>query len=187
MRLNRTHALATAIGSAALLLISCGGGGSQTGTAPSATTPSAAAPSSALATPTGKTGNMRKIAGIPVFNVDHISGVTNPFAKPGTEVKLAQSGSVFTSGWAIDGPAKVPAGGVEIVIDGAAYETDYGVKREEIAKFFKNPACEPSGFKFNMPVIALAAPGTHHLTFRVIARDQSGYVESPAVMLTVTP
>lgn len=168
------------LGFAALASVACGGS-KETGPASSV--------SGAVyktITPTGKTGTMKRLAGVPVFNVDHVNAVQNPFANTNAEIKIAQSDALMMSGWAIDTQSKAAAGGVEIIVDGTAFAADYGLKREEIAKYFRNPACEKSGFKLDLPISSMAAPGAHQLSLRVIMKDTSGYQESPPLSLVVT-
>jgi hypothetical protein len=83
-------------------------------------------------------------------------------------------------GFGFDAVAKLPAKGVDVVVDGKAYGTAYGHARPDVGDYFKTPALAATGFRTTLPAGTLAA-GMHTLRLRVVAADGKGYFESPQV------
>jgi hypothetical protein len=80
--------------------------------------------------------------------------------------------------------AKVPAKGVDVVIDGKAFPATYGQPRQDVATFTKVPALVPVGFTVTLPAGALAV-GEHVAVVRVVAADGLGYFEAPAIKFQI--
>jgi hypothetical protein len=128
--------------------------------------------------PAGPTAQLKKLPGIPAFNVDKIQSVSAPFATPGVRIAMSVKDRLSVAGWAIDKPSGKAASGVDIAIDGTPFAAGYGNERPEIVAFFKTPDFLKCGFAFQFPAKHLAV-GDHAVTVRVIASDASGYFESP--------
>jgi len=99
-------------------------------------------------------------------------------------VSTGASADITGAGWAVDNQNNVPAGGVDIAIDGQPFRTQYGVERPDVAAHFNLPAYTKTGFQFLIPAGALSA-GQHKLTVRVISSDGKTYRESAPVALVV--
>jgi hypothetical protein len=91
---------------------------------------------------------------------------------------LFSSGTFRVSGWALD-PAGATAGGVEVVVDGKPFVTNYGLSRPDVAAYFQSPSYEKSGFSFSMPAGQLMR-GMHRFSIRIIDRAGRAYFESAA-------
>ena len=83
-------------------------------------------------------------------------------------------------GFGFDAVAKLPAKGVDVVIDGKAWPAVYGAARPDVAQFFKASALVKVGFRATVPADALP-PGPHLVQVRVVAADGNGYFDSPAI------
>jgi hypothetical protein len=97
---------------------------------------------------------------------------------------VSSSQDLLVSGWAIDEPNKALAGNVDVVIDGVPYGARYGVPRKDVADYFKEPACEKSGFQFSI-LAGQLTKGTHKVLVRAVASDGKSYVASPEITLVV--
>jgi SAM-dependent methyltransferase len=132
--------------------------------------------------PLGRTAKLPKFGGIPVFNLETLQGVLEPFGKAAFALNL-RTGDVLTAvGWAIDTLGGKPGCGVDIAIDGTPYQAAYGHQRPDVAAHFKRPEYVKSGFGFRFPSGRMT-PGDHALTVRVIAADGRGYYESAALLV----
>jgi hypothetical protein len=87
-------------------------------------------------------------------------------------------------GFGFDPVAKVPAKGVDVVIDAQTFGTQYGHARPDVAQYFKTPALAETGYRTTLPPGTIAA-GRHVLRLRIVAADGKGYFESPAVTFEV--
>jgi len=87
-------------------------------------------------------------------------------------------------GWAVDGDAKQLAGGVELVVDGRAYQTEYKLSREDVATVQRLAAYANAGFRVSLPVDQLEK-GEHTLSVRVISNDGKSFREGEMVKLTL--
>ena len=118
----------------------------------------------------------------PGFYLDRIGAAPDPVnrqpaATPGDV-------AIVLSGFGFDAVAKVPAKGVDLVIDGKAYGAAYGGSRPDVASYFKTPPLALTGYTVTLPAGTLPK-GPHALVVRVIAADGKGYFESPPVPFTV--
>lgn len=118
----------------------------------------------------------------PGFYLDHAGQITDPLNNPAGVTPAGQP--LLLDGFGFDAPAKVPAKGVDVVLDGKAYGTAYGAARPDVAAFNKVPGLVPVGFRLVLPADAVKA-GPHTVYVRVIAADGSGYFESPPVIFEV--
>lgn len=75
------------------------------------------------------------------------------------------------AGWALDGPARTPAGGVYVLLDDRLFPAVCGLPAAIDAD---GRACENCGFSRLLP-IAEIGPGTHRLSIVVITGDRQGY------------
>lgn len=91
--------------------------------------------------------------------------------RPLGEIQIKGQNKLFVAGWAADTIAKLPAGGVDINIDGNYYPAKYGMKRPDVAKAYDIPAYELTGFNVLIPVSAIGK-GKHLLSIRVLTNDK---------------
>jgi hypothetical protein len=116
------------------------------------------------------------------FFLDRVGAAIDPRSRQPAATPAGQA-TVF-EGFGFDAPAKTPAKGVDVVVDGNAYGTVYGAARPDVANFFKAPALVNVGFRAVLPAAALA-PGAHTVMVRVVAADGKGYFDSPTVAFSV--
>jgi hypothetical protein len=154
----------------ALSLASCDQPKNRTGDAPAITAPGA------------MSEGLPARPEFPGFYLDYVGPARDPMNNQ-PAVTPASQPTVF-SGFGYDTPAKLPAKGVDVVVDGKAYGTTYGQPRQDVADFTKVPALVPVGFTVTLPAGALAA-GDHTVVVRVIAADGRGYFESPVIKFQV--
>jgi hypothetical protein len=143
--------------------------------------PMAAPPPPAAAVPPPKDGmsaGLPKLPRLAGFTPDRIGAAQDPLNRQPAVTPAAEP--ILIAGFAFDPAAKLPGKGVDVVIDGKAYGTGYGVSRQDVSAYFKTPALEHSGFTVTLPAATLAK-GPHALVLRVIAADGKGYFESPQI------
>jgi len=80
------------------------------------------------------------------------------------------------TGWAIDGAAQGPAGGVFVIIDDKVFPAVYGLPSD--VRGAAGP-CDECGFSRMIP-IAEIGPGPHELSTVVVTRDGTGYYQPAA-------
>ena len=80
--------------------------------------------------------------------------------------------------------AKLPAKGMDVVIDGKAFGARYGHARGDVATYFKTPALAKTGFRVVLPP-EMVGPGSHSVTLRIVAADGKAYYETPPVGFTL--
>jgi hypothetical protein len=131
--------------------------------------------------PTGATQALPRSSVPMTYYVDMVGPVVNPLSKPSIEVP---SKELLVSGWAVDYPRNVLAGGVDIVIDHIPYAAHYGISRKDVAAYYKQPSYENSGFDFTIPAVQMTR-GVHVFAVRVVANDGKSYWESPEFTLVV--
>jgi hypothetical protein len=178
--------LSSWISGAVLLALSVGVGGCEKGKTrhlppdPFAAGPAPAGPEAA---PTqGLSAGLAKRPQTAGFFLDHIGQATDPFSKRPAVTAGAQP--VLLDGFGFDPQSKAPAKGVDVVIDGVAYGTKYGIARPDVAAYFKVPALSAVGFRTTLPAGTLK-PGAHTAVIRVVAADGAGFYDSPAVAFEV--
>lgn len=114
---------------------------------------------------------------MPGFSLDRINAAQDPVNVPAT----IRSGTVVeVSGFGFDPVAKAAGKGVDIVIDGVAYPTDYGHERQDVAVYFKTEAVRATGFRASLPA-GVVTPGPHKAQVRVISADGGSYFDGVAI------
>lgn len=122
----------------------------------------------------GATAHLERSANKPLYNLERIGSVVNPFDKQPVAVPAASTLAV--EGWAVDGASKSAAGGVDVLIDGQPYKAVAGRDRADVADFFKVPAYGKAGFAYSAPASAFGR-GKHSIAVRVISNDGKTYSE----------
>ena len=171
------------IGVCALLLMA--GCGRKDEPAASTSGPATGAPAVAPAAPPltpGASNNLKKNDGAPVYNFDWMGPVSYPAIQKSVQISGDVENSV--NGWAMDRSKKMPASGVDVVIDGVPYAAKYGIARIDVAKHFDKPEYLKSGYLLMLAPHQLTK-GPHALAIRVIANDGKSYNEGPVVHFTV--
>jgi len=79
------------------------------------------------------------------------------------------------SGWAIDGAAREPAGGVYVIIDGKLFPAIYGLPADIGSDGRSYTDC---GYSRLIPIDEIG-PGSHQVSIAVITRDGTGYYQPP--------
>lgn len=95
---------------------------------------------------------------------------------PGENV--VQGDFIEVVGWAVDAEANQPASKVYLSIGGNLFTTEYGIVRDDVANYFKNPAMQKCGFKAKIARTTLPS-GVYPLEIKVIGADKTGYLSSP--------
>ncbi len=114
--------------------------------------------------------------------LDHAGAAADP-ANHQPAVTPRDRPAVF-DGFGFDPVAKLPAKGVDVVIDDRVYGTTYGAPRQDVAHYFKTPALVDVGFRMVLPTGSLST-GVHSVMVRVVAADGKGYFESPPIAFSV--
>ena len=130
--------------------------------------------------PSSISASLPRADGSTGHNVDWVNRVFQPYAS--NEVRAAAAQGLRVEGWAVDSLANAPASGVEIVVDGVAYEARYGLERRDVSEYFDRPAYIPSGFALDLPA-ALFAEGAHDLRIRVISAPRDSFWEGNALRI----
>lgn len=130
----------------------------------------------------GLSGGLPKRPEFPGFYLDRVGDAPDPLNRQPAVTPVGQP--IALDGFGFDPVAKVPARGVDVVVDGKAYGTTYGSPREDVATYTKVPGLVPVGYKTVLPAGTLAA-GPHSVVVRVIAADGKAYFESPVVQFEV--
>jgi hypothetical protein len=130
----------------------------------------------------GRTGQLRKNATPPAYNLEQVGTDKRAWEKPGFTVRAGEP--VQISGWAVDGPAKAAAQGVEVMLGGVPFEARYGIDRPDVGVHFGSASCSKAGYSLEIAGSKLPK-GRSAMTIRVISADGSSYQESPAYSLTV--
>lgn len=139
-------------------------------------------PSGPKLSPNGITAGLAPAAARPLYSLDKIGEVVEPFGKQPVQVQSA--GEIQLSGFAVDPVAQNLAGGVDIAIDGLAFTAHYGISRPDVAQYFKIPAFSQAGFSFSIPA-RYFGPGRHKLAVRVVSNDKTKYSESPLLDVNI--
>jgi hypothetical protein len=116
------------------------------------------------------------------FFLDHIGAATDPRSRQ--PAVTPRHRPIILDGFGFDDPAKLPAKGVDLVIDGKVYGTAYGLSRLDVSHFFKAPALVNVGYRTVLPAGTLPA-GPHTVIVRVVAADGKGYFESAPIPFSV--
>lgn len=130
---------------------------------------------------TSSTGLVKR-AGQPLYNLERIGDVVNPFSLP--PIAIAAQSILRVEGWAVDRTAQTLPGRVEAVIDGKSFLTQTDIPRQDVADHFKVPAYSNAGFAFTCPAISLGK-GWHELKIRVISHDKHSYWEGAGLPMLI--
>jgi hypothetical protein len=142
-----------------------------------------APPPAVMAAPSeGMSAGLAQLKGLPGASLDRIGAAPDPLNRRPAVTPLGQA--ITFDGFAFDPAAKAPARGVDVVVDGKAYGSSYGVARPDVASYFKQPGLSAVGFAFTLPAGALK-PGDHLVLLRVVAADGKGFYPSPSYPFTV--
>jgi hypothetical protein len=118
---------------------------------------------------------LQKVPGATSFSVDTINNQSLP--KGSVVVNSATTPKLIIAGWAVDGQAKAPAGGVIFSIDGKSEMTaTYGGERSDVAAALKEPNYKMSGFGIAIPTQSLEK-GKHTIVMKILTSDKKGYYE----------
>lgn len=127
-------------------------------------------------------GELRRLGGTAVYNLEKIGSVVEPLAQ--TAVAVSGTEDLAVVGWAVDAEAKACASGVRLAVDGEPYAMSYGTARSDVASHFGESAYSGSGFSGSIPLASLPK-GRHSLVVQVVAADGKGYYEGKAVNIDV--
>jgi hypothetical protein len=119
--------------------------------------------------------------GQPRAIIDQIGGAHAPF---GGNVPISRSSELKVSGWAVDAPNRMPAAGVDVVVDRTPFASMYGANRNDVAEYFQQPVYRESGFTAGIPANRLER-GEHGISLRVVSADRRCYYQSSVVTITV--
>jgi phosphoglycerol transferase len=135
----------------------------------------------ASAGPAPATVAFQACPGEPVMNIDSV-GTTNV---PAINMAHVQAGREFkVTGWAVDQDAKSVAAALDIMIDSTLFPSFYGIDREDVVAYFKQPAYLPSGFTALIPAGRLAK-GRHALSIRIASARDKCYKQSRAIAIEI--
>ena len=123
-----------------------------------------------------KSNAPQKVAGETSYSVDSINNQGLPKSGP-VMINGASTPNVIVAGWAVDGQAKAPAGGVIVTIDDKSELTaTYGAERPDVATVLKEPNFKLSGFGVAIPTSSLDK-GKHKIGLKILTNDKKGYYE----------
>jgi hypothetical protein len=141
----------------------------------SCSTSSSPQPSASAQQVSGVSGNLSRLTGGPLWNIESVGPVNNAFEKKTFD--LPAHGKFEIAGWAVDQEAQAAAGGVEVVIDGTPFPAQYGTPRPDVAAAYKNPSYANAGYSFMLDTGTLA-PGSHTAFVRVLNSSRKGFWEA---------
>ena len=130
----------------------------------------------------GPTTHLQRSAEKPLYNLERIGEVVNPFDKQ--PIGVPSSGNLTVIGWAVDGASKNAAGGVDVLVDGQPYKALAGQDRGDVADYYKIPAYGKAGFNYTAPASAFGR-GKHSIVVRVISNDGKTYSEGLGLTIEV--
>jgi len=116
------------------------------------------------------------------FTFDHIGQAFDPLNN--RPARTARGRATLFDGFAFDPVRRIPAHGIDVVVDGKAYGAAYGKARPDVAGYFKAPVLTDVGFAVTLPAGRLA-PGAHTASIRVVASDGAAYFQGPSIAFEV--
>jgi hypothetical protein len=116
-----------------------------------------------------------------VDQVEQIGESRAPWSKAAAQIRRSRDAKV--SGWAVDGPSRSAAAGVDVVVDRMVFPTTYGTHRNDVAEYFRQPKYRDTGFTATIPANAIQR-GDHWLSIRVVTADNRCYFQSPGFPVT---
>ena len=93
-----------------------------------------------------------------VDQVEQIGESRSPWGAGAAQIRRSQDSKV--SGWAVDGPSRSPAAGVDVVIDRMVFPTTYGTHRNDVAEYFRRTSYRETGFIAMIPANAILLGST---------------------------
>jgi hypothetical protein len=126
------------------------------------------------------TDRLTRCEGPPLMNLERVGDTQAPFAP--LPIRIPSGQPFRLVGWAVDHEMKVPAGGVEILIDQRLLPAVYGIDRPDVVQYFKHAAYGRSGFTADVGEPAVET-GPHTLVMRVLSADRSCYYQSDGLPL----
>ena len=141
-------------------------------------------PAPAIAKPLvpGISPNLSRSNLVPLCFVDNLGPVSDPAKQK--SVQVSGDTTFGIRGWAVDGPKKVVAGAVDVVIDQTPYSAQYGSPRKDVAAHFNQPEYTNSGFEL-MIAPGQLPKGQHSVAIRVISSDKKSYYQGPVIQFAV--
>ena len=131
---------------------------------------------------TGVSAGLPKRPEAPAFSIDRIADAPDPINR---QPAIAPAGQpIVVQGFGLDGVAKAPGKGLDLVIDDKVFGTVYGGPRPDVAAYFKAPGLTAVGFTTTIPAGALAV-GPHTAMVRVVAADGKGYFDGRKIPFVV--
>jgi hypothetical protein len=118
----------------------------------------------------------------PATGIDHVGGRSLPV--DGQPVRINGGAENAISGWAIDQDRTMAASGIDLPIDERLIPGVYGLERDDVAAYFKQPRYLGSGFVLVVPPGTLSE-GRHTLRLRVAASAGDCYYEHPGLDVIV--
>lgn len=85
---------------------------------------------------------------------------------------------VEIEGWAFDPKSNSLASSVYLSVGGKIYTTEYGIARDDVAKYFNNPNFLKSGYKARIKRSALGS-GNKRIEIIVVSADKATYFQNP--------
>jgi len=105
------------------------------------------------------------------YFIDNIGNITVTDKKVPIQVTMGRKKDLFVSGWAVDERSKLPAGSVEVNIDGKLFPTTYGLDRPDVAKAYEVPAYRFTGFQAMIPVADIGR-GEHLMSLKIFTNNK---------------
>ena len=117
-----------------------------------------------------------------MWNLEYFGPVVEAYKY--TSFDVPAQGELHIGGWAVDQDASLPAGGVEVRIDGVAYAAEYGKSRPDVAGSLSKPAYVNVGYIIKISAEALTK-SSHMAYFRVFSNDRKSYWEAGPYTISV--
>jgi len=108
------------------------------------------------------------------YYIDVIGNVTITSKKVPVQVIMKGKKDLFVSGWAVDERSELPAGSVEVNVDGKLFPTTYGLDRPDVAKAYEVPAYRFTGFKAMIPAADIGL-GEHLMSLKIFTNDKKDH------------
>jgi hypothetical protein len=125
---------------------------------------------------------LSKLPQAALFSIDSIGPAIDPLNQQPAVVPTGEP--IVVRGFGLDPVTKTPGKGLDVVVDGKAYGTDYGAGRDDVAAYFKAAGLTKVGFKTTLPPGEVAV-GRHQVLVRVVAADGKGYYDGPPIAFEV--
>jgi MoaA/NifB/PqqE/SkfB family radical SAM enzyme len=130
-----------------------------------------------------RSNGLKQLHDAALCNIDHVAA--HPLGQESSlAITLHDRDAVLVEGWAVDPVAASTADAVEVDLDGQMYSTQYGLERQDVARFFGIDEYLRSGFLCWIPYNAMRV-GQHTMSLRIIASRQQGYYHSSRYTLTI--